>query len=439
MKETYTLQKTFLPELGIPRRGKVRDIYWSDDRLTLVTSDRVSIFDQVLSQPVRDKGRILNAISRFWFEQTADIIPNHLLAQPDPNVMVVRRCKPIPLEIIVRGYLVGSLWRDYAKGVRVKCGVTLPDGLQENDPLPTPILTPTTKSHEGHDEDITKDEILKQGIISEALWNKIETTAFALFQRGTEILKQRGMILLDTKYEFGIDTDGDLRLIDEIHTPDSSRFWYVTDREKKLVRYPDKEMLREWSRKHGVSPKETFPEEILTQASQNYREIYQSITNQPFLEEDFPPSARLLKHLKKEGMIKGCYCLVISGSERDREHVEKIGKGLQEQEIPWSWTVSSAHKHTPQLLELLQQYEDSLEPVVLITVAGRSNALSGVVASHSKWPVIAAPPFKDQSDYLVNIHSTLQMPSNVPVMTVVDPGNAALAAARILKAMEVNR
>lgn len=431
MKNENALISTFIPELGTPRRGKVRDIYDLGDTLTLISSDRTSIFDIPLQKPIPGKGRILNEISRFWFEKTKDIVPNHLLDAPDPNVMVVKRCKPYEIEVIVRAYIVGSLWQDYQKGKRTKCGVTLPEGLQENDPLPEPIITPTTKAHEGHDEDITPEEIISQGLATAQEWETIKKTAFALFRRGQEVLKERGIILVDTKYEFGVDTQGDLVLIDEIHTPDSSRFWQTSDYEKKQIRFPDKEYLRKWSRENNVDPRTPFPDEVMETAARGYREVLESLTAKTLLEDHQRPDKRVLEHLKNSGMIQGSFALLISGSEKDQGHIEKLTHALDDQNIPSQWIVASAHKQTQTVIDLLKMFEESLEPVVMITVAGRSNALSGVVACNSRWPVIACPPFKDYSEYAVNIHSTLQMPSHTPVLTVLDPGNAAMAARRI--------
>ncbi|NGX57517.1 MAG: Phosphoribosylaminoimidazole-succinocarboxamide synthase [Chlamydiae bacterium] len=436
----HTLRETFIPELGTPRKGKVRDIYENGKTLALISSDRVSIFDRILEQPIQDKGKILTELSLFWFEKTKDIIQNHIISHPDPNVIIVKKCEPIMVEMIVRGYLVGSMWRDYAAGKRTKCGIAIPESLKENDPLPTPIVTPTTKSVEGHDEDITKEELIQQGIVSADLWNKLEKTSLELYQRGQEIVNQRGMILVDTKYEFGLDEEDQLVLIDEIHTPDSSRYWYVKDVERKQIRFPDKEFVREWGRSQGFTGDgkvPVLPEEIMLEVSRSYKEIYHNITGQSIGDESFNIPDRLICNLRREKLIKGVYCHLVLGSEVDRPHAEKITKVLEEHGIPHEITVASAHKNTKKVIELIDNFNQSLEPVVFITIAGRSNALSGVFAANTHWPVIACPPFKDKSDYLVNIHSTLQMPSNVPVLTVIEPENAALAAMRILKVMEV--
>lgn len=438
--ENNAIKNAFIPELGYPRNGKVREIYDQENSLTLIASDRVSVFDCILKEPIEDKGKILTMLSHFWFEKTKDIIANHLIAHPDPNVLVVKKCQPLLVEVIVRGYLAGSLARDYQAGKRSKCGVSLPEGLKLNSPLPTPIVTPTTKSVEGHDEDITKEELIKQGIVSEKLWKQIESTALQLYRRGQEIVGQKGLILVDTKYEFGLDAANQLTLIDEIHTPDSSRFWFKQDYDAKEVKYPDKELIREWMRGHGFTGSGTippFPKEMQQTARDSYRNVYRLITGQSLPDEEELVSKRLLTNLKKANMIKGKFALLISGSEKDQPHVSKIIEVLEGHSIPCKSYVNSAHKNPAKTLELINQYNLSIEPLVCITVAGKSNALSAVMAASLKWPVIACPPFKDYSDYLTNIHSSLQLPSQVPSMTVIDPHNAALAADRILKTMEL--
>lgn len=440
--ETHTLRYPFFPELGTPRRGKVRDIYEQEDRLTMIASDRISVFDRVLNESIPEKGKILTQLSCFWFDQTRDIIPNHLISHPDPNVLIVKKCQPILAEIIVRGYLVGSLWRDYNAGKRNKCGIALPDGLKQFDPLPEPILTPTTKSEHGHDEDITREELIAQGILTAKEWEFIKKAALNLYQRGQELSNKKGLVLVDTKYEFGRDAEGNVLLIDEIHTPDSSRFWFQKDQERKEVKFPDKEFLREWMRGKGFIGEGTaplIPNEVCQKVQEGYRHIYELIAGQDLMQDRQAAAKRLTANLKHAQVISGTFALLIAGSESDRPHIDKICAGLKEHQIPHAVVIASAHKHPRTVLDLIDQYNASLEPVVCISIAGRSNALSGIMAANLKWPVIACPPFKDYSDYLTNIHSSLQMPSNVPVLTVIDPANAALAAVKILKSMELCR
>ena len=222
------LSGVVVPGWGEPLRGKVRDIYLCNGRRILITSDRVSAFDRVLGL-IPYKGQVLNQLSAWWFENTADIARNHLISMPDPNVIVAEDAQPLPVEIIVRGYITGvtttSLWYLYEQGDRQPYGIDLPDGLQKNDQLPAPIITPTTKAEKGeHDQRLTRQDILDKGLIPEPLWEEVEKTAIALFKRGQELAAKAGLVLVDTKYEMGL-VDGQLTLIDEIHTPDSSRFW----------------------------------------------------------------------------------------------------------------------------------------------------------------------------------------------------------------------
>jgi phosphoribosylaminoimidazole-succinocarboxamide synthase len=434
------LKYSFIPELGVPRRGKVRDIYSHDKTITMVTSDRISVFDNILPDPIPQKGKILTDLLLYWFEHTKDIIPNHILSKPDSNVIIVKKCKPIMVEVIVRGYLVGSLWRDYSAGKRVKCGIALPEGLKQNDRLPNPIITPTTKCEHGHDEDITEDEIINQGLATKEVWNKIKDAAFKLYKRGQDLLMQRGLILVDTKYEFGMTPEGDVILIDEIHTPDSSRFLYQKDYDLKEIKFPDKEFLREWLKNQGYTGNgiiPPIPDEIREKVLEGYKQVYHTITGLKLDEDTQSPSKRIVHNLKDKNHIKGVFALIVAGSESDRPHIDKINNCLKEHQIPTTVVIASAHKQPRAVLELIELYNQSQEPLVCITVAGRSNALSGMMACNLKWPVIACPPFKDYSDYLTNIHSSLQMPSKTPAMTVIDPGNAALAAVNILKTMEL--
>ncbi len=437
---TDTLSETYLPELGKRRQGKVRDIYDGDSTLTFVTSDRISVFDRVLNEAIPQKGYILNELSRFWFKKTEDIISNHLIDAPDPNVWIVKKCEPLMVEMIVRNYLTGSLWRDYKAGKRVKCGVTIPDGLKEHQQLPQPIVTPTTKSNEGHDEDITKEELIDRGVVSKEQWETLEKTSLELFQRGQDILEDKGVVLVDTKYEFGLDEDNQPILIDEIHTPDSSRFWFQKDLQRKEIKFPDKEFAREYCMKKGFmgdGNQPPLPREIIDQINEGYRSVYETITGEQLESCSLHPNKRVLTNLRRSKMIRGYFVLIITGSEKDQPHVDKITKKLDGSHIPHKTFVASAHKTPNKTLEIIEEYNQSLEPIVCITVAGMSNALSGLVAANLRHPVLACPPFKDHADYLTNIHSTIQMPSNVPAMAVINPENAALAAERILKTMEL--
>jgi len=274
--------------------GKVRDVYSiGDDLLVMVASDRISAFDVILPKGIPFKGQVLNQIAKTFLEATKDICPNWLLATPDPMVSVGVRCEGFPVEMIVRGYLCGSAWRAYKSGVREICGVKLPEGMKENQKFPTPIITPTTKAEIGkHDEDISKEEIIAQGLVSAEDYAVLEKYTLALFQRGTEIAAKRGLILVDTKYEFG-KHDGKIYLMDEIHTPDSSRYFYADGYEQKFnagepQKQLSKEFVREWLMDNGFQGKagQQVPEmtdAIVESISNRYIELYENITGEKFV------------------------------------------------------------------------------------------------------------------------------------------------------------
>ncbi len=277
--------------------GKVRDVYSiGEELLAMVVSDRVSAFDVVLPKGVPHKGQVLNQIAAKFLDATSDICPNWKIASPDPQVTVGYRCEPFAVEMIVRGYLTGSSWRDYKKGAREICGVAIPDGMKEHQRFPEPILTPTTKAELGlHDENISREEILAQGIVSEEDYIQLEKYSLELFRRGQEMAAERGLILVDTKYEFG-KKDGKIYLIDEIHTPDSSRYFYSEGYEERFAAGEDqhqlsKEFLREWLMEHDFQGREgdTMPElsdEFITSVSQRYIELYENIVGEKFIPAD---------------------------------------------------------------------------------------------------------------------------------------------------------
>lgn len=272
-------------------KGKVRDVYSFENLLVMIASDRISAFDVVLPRAIPYKGQVLNQIAAHFLGATREVVPNWLIATPDPNVSVGLKCETYPVEMVVRGYLAGHAWRTYKSGSRVLCGVLLPEGLKENDKLPTPIITPTTKAHEGHDEDISRDEILEQGLVTEEDYIQLENYTLALFAKGTEMAAQRGLILVDTKYEFG-KIDGQITLIDEIHTPDSSRYFYLegyADRQNnnQLQKQLSKEFVREWLIANGFQGKEgqVVPEmsdEWVNQISERYIELFENVTGKKF-------------------------------------------------------------------------------------------------------------------------------------------------------------
>ena len=287
--------------------GKVRDVYFIDNKyLVMVASDRISAFDVILPEGIPYKGQVLNQIAALFLDETSDIVPNWKIATPDPMVTVGKLCKPCPVEMIIRGYLTGSSWRTYKSGKREICGVPIPDGMKEHQRFEKPIITPTTKADEGHDEDISREEIIRQGLISEDDYKQIEEITYKLFQRGSEIAAKHGLILVDTKYEFGKIGD-QIYLMDEIHTPDSSRY-FIADQyeecfEKGLpVKQLSKEFVREWLMANGFQGQEgqQVPEmtpEIVSSISDRYIELYEKVTGKKFEKAD--ESDDVLKRIEK--------------------------------------------------------------------------------------------------------------------------------------------
>jgi phosphoribosylaminoimidazole-succinocarboxamide synthase len=277
-------------------RGKVRDVYHFDKKLVIIASDRISAFDVILPRPIPYKGQILNQIAAKALKATANIVPNWLEENPDPNVSVGKKCDALEVEMVIRGYVVGHAWREYRDGKRSICGVPMPDGLKENDRLPEPILTPTTKAKEGHDEDISRDEIIRQGLVEERIYTKLEDYTRKLFQSGTESALEHGLILADTKYEFGI-YEGEIYLIDEIHTPDSSRYFYADGFDERQAKGEpqkqlSKEFVRQWLISKGFQGLEgqTMPEmsdEVVASVSNRYIELYENFTGEKFQKSDY--------------------------------------------------------------------------------------------------------------------------------------------------------
>ncbi len=285
----------YLPD---PYHGKVRDVYnLSGNRLAIVATDRISAFDHILRQPIPYKGQILNTLAAFFFEKVSDLVETHILDVPHPNVTIARACKPIAVEVVVRGYLVGHAWREYKEGKRELCGVHLPEGLKENQQFNQPILTPATKATEGHDEDISEREILNRNLVEAKRWEEIREKAFLLFKRGQEIAHKRGLILVDTKYEFGIYNDR-LILIDEVHTPDSSRYFYAEGYEERFERGErqmqlSKEFIREWLMSLGFQGLEgqklpDMSDEFRWQVYERYAELFSTVTGKPFQPQPTP-------------------------------------------------------------------------------------------------------------------------------------------------------
>jgi phosphoribosylaminoimidazole-succinocarboxamide synthase len=278
-------------------RGKVRDVYYlENDLLVMVVSDRISAFDVVLPKPIPFKGQVLNQLAAKFLDLTSDIIPNWKLATPDPSVTIGKLCDPFPVEMVIRGYLAGHAWREYRDGKREICGVSLPNGLKENDKLPEPIITPTTKAHEGHDEDISREEILEKGLVSEPDYRELEKATRALFERGSDHAQKQGLILVDTKYEFGKAKNGTITLIDEIHTPDSSRYFYAEGYEERQQKGESqkqlsKEFVRKWLIENNFQGRDgdRMPEmtlEYIESVSERYIELFEKVSGDQFQRAD---------------------------------------------------------------------------------------------------------------------------------------------------------
>lgn len=303
------LKETKLDFLGPKYTGKVRDVYDMGDRLALVTTDRHSSFDRIIAH-VPHKGQVLNQISEFWCEKTADIIPNHIIEVPDPNVTIGKKCKTVPVEAVVRGYMTGvtdtSLWTHYQKGKRDFGNFQLPDGMKKNQRLLRPVFTPSTKQ-DTHDRTLSPQELVNEGIVSRDTIDRVERAAIALFERGSQIAAERGLILVDTKYEFGLDQNDTLTLIDEIHTPDSSRYWQLDSYQERYdagqePEYFDKEFLRLWFKEHSDPYNDaTLPEapsELVEELSRRYIRMYEQITGRAFRAGEEPIEERIEKNLR---------------------------------------------------------------------------------------------------------------------------------------------
>ena len=430
------------------KRGKVRDIYHGrKDELVIVHTDRLSACDKHIMD-IPGKGNVLAAISSFWFDKMSPIVPNHVIKYSG-NYLICRKCEVIPIEFIVRGYITGnsktSMWKNYADGMRNYCGIDLPEGLIKNQKLDEPLLTPTTTGDV--DELISSAEIIQRNILTQSELNTIYRMSYNLYSLGSHNAHEHNLILVDTKYEFGRTSDGKIILIDEVHTPDSSRFWV---QDTYLSRFNsstepeklDKDCIRDYV---VANPNYTeIPLDLQQRVIQSYIKIYELLT------ANTCPVLYPFANLNVEDDLKALgvstekppppppppspqtpMAVILSGSEKDSGHVAKIVAGFKQRDITYECYIASAHKQTRLLLGILDKYNHETFHGIFITVAGRSNALSGVVAGYTRSPVIACPPFADKLDMMVNIHSSLQCPSGIPVMTILEPGNVADACERI--------
>ena len=297
MKNTIVKTEFNFPGQNNLYKGKVRDVYSiNEDKLIMIATDRISAFDCVLPKGIPFKGQVLNQIASSFLKATSDIVPNWLETTPDPSVSVGKRCAPFKVEMVIRGYLTGHAWREYRDGQRMICGVSMPDGMKENDKFPAQLITPTTKATVGHDEDISREEILSQGIVEESDYIQLENYTRALFERGSQMAAARGLILVDTKYEFGKDSEGVITLIDEIHTPDSSRYFYKDGYQQKQnngekQKQLSKEFVRQWLIENGFQGKEGqvipfMSEEFVASVSERYIELFEHITGEEFVKQE---------------------------------------------------------------------------------------------------------------------------------------------------------
>eukprot|EP00425_Heterocapsa_triquetra_P031728 CAMPEP_0195098876 /NCGR_PEP_ID=MMETSP0448-20130528/57932_1 /TAXON_ID=66468 /ORGANISM="Heterocapsa triquestra, Strain CCMP 448" /LENGTH=494 /DNA_ID=CAMNT_0040133655 /DNA_START=59 /DNA_END=1540 /DNA_ORIENTATION=- len=419
---SLTLPNCFIPELGDEKKGKVRSIYFSGPNVVMVTNDRVSAFDYILPNLIPFKGQVLNMISEWAFAQTADIIPNALVQNVDSSVVVQKKMKNLNVELIVRGYLWGSMAAAYESGDRTFCGLQVPADMIRFQRFSEPIFTPTTKAEVGHDENMTMAEV--ETLLGKDLAEKAMAAAMKLYQRGSELMRARGLILIDTKYEFGTDENGVLHVIDEVNTPDSSRLCTVEEWETKypqieaemktgtyktvteLLKAKPELKLKEFSKQYvrdtllemGFDPtkdKEApkLSDDQVVECAYRYISIYEQITGNRF---EFPskvdPATRIVTNLQKAGLIKGCLVAVMAGSDSDIPHLENIKKELAKFKVPAHLRICSAHKQPDRLEAIIKKYNESVEPMLIVGCAGGTDALSGTASYLSRHAVVSCPP-----------------------------------------------
>ncbi|MBF0360464.1 MAG: AIR carboxylase family protein [Oligoflexia bacterium] len=458
MKDMKDRDGISIPPLKKIHSGKVRDSFRlgnDESKRLIVVSDRISAFDHILDSKIPYKGSILNMLTNFWFNKTKHIIKNHLIEEISSNASIVQEAKPIKLEFIVRKYISGSLWRSYSKGQRKFSTYTLPEGLTQNAALSDIIITPTTK--DVSDQEISYQQIIESKIITKELLDYIYDVSLSLFKFVSSYLEERNILLVDTKFEFATQINDDkLILIDEIFTPDSSRFWYKSQYEKNQIEVesPDKEFVRKYlmDAKESKASKEmpkVLPDDIVCDTTKRYIQLYQDITgmlaNQIYSINSSKISSKnsskncneeLYKTLIDKNIIKDGLIVIVMGSKNDLEHALKIKKICNLYDVDVMMRVISAHKNGEEISNLGRELNNSINPTVVIAIAGRSNGLGGSLAYNLTVPVINIPPFKDNLDMFLNINSSLIMPQNASVATSVDvEGGTRLA----LKALQLER
>tara|TARA_Y100000389_G_scaffold204674_2_gene258779 strand:+ start:110 stop:2068 length:1959 start_codon:yes stop_codon:yes gene_type:complete len=437
--------------LEVYRNGKVRDVYELDKNVLVIDhSNRLSSFDRYICD-IPNKGTILNKLSVFWFERLKkDLNINSHYLWSHNNLMFAKNCRVFQIEVVVRGFITGntktSLWTHYKNGKREYCGIHFPPGLVKNQRLDYPVITPTTKGVE--DVPISAEEIVNQGYMTKEQWDKISNMAMRIFKYGQEVAEKQGLLLVDTKYEFGIDNDNNIIIVDEVHTCDSSRFWIkdtYNDRfnnNEEPDKY-DKDVVRDWIKKNYDDPYSmsnfNIPAEMINKTENVYMQFYKRLVDLDIhtISDNYNSEnwkmTDVVNHFNINISKYFPTVVILAGSESDMPHIEKISNACKNLDLYTKIHISSAHKNTEKVLEILNMYNNQNGNVVFVTVAGRSNALSGVVACNTQYPTIACPPFSDKVDMMVNINSTLQMPSKVPVMTILEPGNVALAIKRMFQ------
>lgn len=429
--ESVCLANSLMPELGKVKKGKVRDIYFTGDHVLMVATDRVSAFDHVIPNLIPYKGALLNRIAEYNFRATEDIVKNALVASPDPNVVIQKKMNNLMVECIVRGYVWGSMAGAYEKGSRQICGLSLPNDLIRFQKLDKPLFTPTTKAEEGPDENMTFDEVAAK--VGKPMADKVRDISFKLYARGCELAKKAGLLLLDTKYEFGLDEKGELHLIDEVNTPDSSRLCKIEEWETKFPKIQEamktgkyksvtalleekkdlkiteysKQYVRDVLLAQGFKPGSAVPKlskEQVKECTKRYIEVAELITGEKFIppSESLSPEKRLVANLTKGGYITGCCAMIFAGSDSDLGHMEKIATNLAGWGVPSKKRVCSAHKQPTKLEDAVQYYNTSIEPLVIIGCAGGTDALSGTASWSSLWPVVSCPPDGENESCLRN-------------------------------------
>lgn len=420
-------------------KGKVRDVYdLGYNLLAMIQTNRQSAFDRHICE-IPGKGNVLTSASAWWFNKTKSIVDNHYVYSKD-NMMIVKKCKPFKIEVVVRGYITGStstsLWTHYQKGVRNYCGIQFPDGLIKNQKLECNVVTPTTKGEV--DELITEQEIVEKNYMTQNQWNFIKEKALELFNYGQFMANQKNLILVDTKYEFGLDSNNNVLLIDEIHTCDSSRYWLKETYNERFLNKQepekfDKDIVREYINKKCnpyKDPLPPIPDELIMQTSLTYNKFHQMLTGELC-------SITSIDNVKTsfdeyfETQYKQMV-VIIAGSERDAKWIDTIKSELDKFKIYHKTYIASAHRNTQTVVDIVKKYNSyQNRQIIFVAIAGMTNALGGTVAAQSKYPTFACPPFKDNGDMQVNIWSSIMNPTNVPTMTVLQPSNLAIAINRI--------